>query len=74
MRKLMQGQNMDFVVDDNLMVHVHRTDVGYVIDAYMTDPEEFITSMTVWDDDFDVIREEVKSILDTRENHEEEDF
>lgn len=74
MRKLMQGQNMDFVVDDNLMVHVQRTDVGYVIDAYMTDPEEFITSMTVWDDDFDTIREEVKSILDTRENYEEEDF
>lgn len=74
MSKLMQGQNMDFVVDDNLMVHVQRTDVGYVIDAYMTEPEEFITSMTVWDDDFDVIREEVKSILDTRENHEEEDF
>ena len=74
MSKLMQGQNMDFVVDDNLMVHVQRTDVGYVIDAYMTDPEEFITSMTVWDDDFEVIREEVKSILDTRENHEEEDF
>lgn len=74
MRKLMQGQNMDFVVDDNLMVHVQRTDVGYVIDAYMTDPEEFITSMTVWDDDFETIREEVKSILDTRENYEEEDF
>ena len=74
MTKLMQGQNMDFVVDDNLTVHVQRTDVGYVIDAYMTDPEEFITSMTVWDDDFDAIREEVKSILDTRDNHEEEDF
>ena len=74
MTKLMQGQNMDFVVDGNLTVHVQRTDVGYVIDAYMTDPEEFITSMTVWDDDFDVIREEVKSILDTRENYEEEDF
>lgn len=62
------------MVDDNLMVHVQRTDVRYVIDAYLTDPEEFITSMTVWDDDFDVIREEVKSILDTRDNHEEEDF
>ena len=74
MRKLIQGQNKDFVVDDNLMVHVQRTDVGYVIDAYMTDPEEFITSMTVWDDDFETIREEVKSILDTRENYEEEDF
>lgn len=74
MTKLMQGQNMDFVVDDNLTVQVQRTDAGYVIDAYMTDPEEFITSMTVWDDDFDTIREEVKSILDTRENYEEEDF
>lgn len=73
MRKLMQGQNMDFVVDDNLTVHVQRTDVGYVIDAYTANPEEFITSVTVWDDEIESIRGEAESIL-KEDDYEEEDF
>lgn len=73
MIKLMQGANMDFVVDDTLQIHVQRTDAGYVIDAYTVDPEEFITSMSVWDDEIASIREEAESIL-KEDGYEEEDF
>ena len=73
MRKLIQGENVDFEVDNTLQIHVQRTDAGYVIDAYTVNPDEFITSMSVWDDEIESIRDEVESILE-EDNYEEEDF
>lgn len=73
MRKLVQGENVDFEVDDALKIQVQRTDVGYVIDAYTVNPEDFITSMAVWDDDIEAIRGEAESILE-EDNYEDEDF
>lgn len=73
MRKLIQGENVDFEVDNTLKIQVQRTDVGYVIDAYTINPEEFITSMSVWDDEIEYIRDEAESIL-KEDNYEEEDF
>lgn len=73
MRKLIQGENADFEVDNTLHIHVQRTDVGYVIDAYTANPEEFITSVTVWDDEIESIRGEAESIL-KEDDYEEEDF
>lgn len=73
MRKLVQGENVDFEVDNTLQIHVQRTDAGYVIDAYTVNPEDFITSMAVWDDDIEAIRGEAESILE-EDNYEDEDF
>lgn len=73
MRKLVQGENVDFEVDNNLKIQIQRTDVGYVIDAYTVNPEEFITSMSVWDDEIESIRDEAESILE-EDDYEEEDF
>lgn len=73
MRKLVQGENVDVVVDDTLQINIQRTDVGYVIDAYTVNPEEFITSMSVWDDEIASIRGEAESIL-KEDDYEEEDF
>lgn len=73
MRKLVQGENVDVVVDNTLQIHVQRTDTGYVIDAYTVNPEEFITSMSVWDDEIASIRGEAESIL-KEGDYEEEDF
>lgn len=73
MRKLIQGENVDFEVDNTLKIQVQRTDVGYVIDTYTVNPEEFITSMSVWDDEIESIRGEVESIL-KEDDYEAEDF
>lgn len=73
MRKLVQGENVDVVVDDTLQIHVQRTDAGYVIDAYTVNPEEFITSMSVWDDEIESIQEEAESIV-KEDDYEEEDL
>ena len=73
MRKLIQGENVDVVVDDTLQIHVQRTDAGYVIDAYTVNPEEFITSLCIWDDDIEAVQEEAESIA-KEDDYEEEDF
>lgn len=56
--QLTQDEFLDVKVNGELLIHIKRSDVGYIVDVYRdnNDPDlmedsGFIDSITVWDDD-----------------------
>lgn len=57
-KQLTEDEFIDIKINDELLIHVKRNDVGYSVDVYRdnNDPEKmedsgFIDSITVWDSD-----------------------
>lgn len=52
---LQEDESHDVEIDNKLVVHIKRNDVGYSVDTYKKTDEPsddaYIDSMTVWDDD-----------------------
>ena len=73
MKILKQGDVIEVPVDDKLKVNITRSDVGYIIDLFTAKDELFINTYTVWDDDIDYVVDETYSIMDTKEDYEDEE-
>ena len=73
MKILKQGDVIEVPVDDKLKVNIMRSDVGYIIDLFTAKDELFINTYTVWDDDIDYVVDETYSIMDTKEDYEDEE-
>lgn len=54
---LQEDESHDIEIDNKLVVHIKRNDVGYSVDTYRKASEfsddVYLDSMTVWDDDLE---------------------
>lgn len=50
---LKEGDSIDIAVNDDISVHVYRSDCGYVIDVWpqQGNGDDLVNTMTIWDDD-----------------------
>lgn len=61
---LEEDDSIDIVVNSELLLHIKRSDMGYIVDTYK-DSENiekmldsgYIKSLTVWDDEIDEVEE-----------------
>jgi ATP-dependent Lon protease len=55
--KLNEDEHQDIKINDNMVINIHRGDVGYVIDVYNTN-DDLVCTNSIWDDDLDTAVEE----------------
>lgn len=60
--KLNEDEHQDIKINDNMVIIIHRGDVGYVIDVYNTN-DDLVCTNSIWDDDLDTAVEEPAEAL-----------
>lgn len=60
--RLNEDEHQDIKINDNMVINIHRGDVGYVIDVYNTN-DDLVCTNSIWDDDLDPAVEEPAEAL-----------